>query len=189
MLGEIVDELLISAQLAADPTQAQIVPVAAILDDVATSIRPLALGAGVEVVVVSGPGAEVRGSATSLRRAVLALTDNAIAHTPPGGHVRLASRLDGTSVVIEVVDDGDGIDDAQVARLTERFARGTAIGGQADGLTRRRFGLGLALVRQVVEAHGGRLVRTGRPDGGTTASMRLPASSFTSSTPAKPIDV
>jgi signal transduction histidine kinase len=75
----------------------------------------------------------------------------------------------GSSVEIDVVDDGEGLDPATVTRLMDRFARGTTDG---EG---RRFGLGLALVREVVVAHDGKLTVSGAPGVGAEFAISLPA--------------
>ena len=98
---------------------------------------------------------------------MLALADNAVAHARSS--VELDVRRDGDTVLVRVADDGDGIDPERLDELTRRFARGQ----QAD--RGRRFGLGLALVREVVHAHGGDLRVDRRPGGGSTFTLALPA--------------
>jgi signal transduction histidine kinase len=110
----------------------------------------------------------VAGVQSALRRVVGALLDNAIGHTPPGGHVQVALRRDGGQVELVVRDDGVGLDPDDTERIFQRFTRGTTGEG-------RRFGLGLALVREVVESHGGTIEAAGRPGDGATFTVRLPA--------------
>ncbi|MBO0827618.1 MAG: sensor histidine kinase, partial [Streptosporangiales bacterium] len=100
-------------------------------------------------------------------RAVLALADNAVAHART--EVGLDADRDGGTVLVRVTDDGEGIDPERLDELTRRFAR-----GQQSGRG-RRFGLGLALVREVVHAHGGDLRVERRPGGGSTFTLVLPA--------------
>jgi len=71
--------------------------------------------------------------------------------------------------VLEVGDDGAGFDPAMAEQLFDRFSRASQAGA------RRRFGLGLALVREVVGAHGGRVEAEGRPGQGARFRVRLPA--------------
>ncbi len=82
-----------------------------------------------------------------LRRALDALLDNAVRHTPPGGRVALRARRIGTNLRIEVADSGAGVPADLRASLFEPF-----VTGRADGT-----GLGLAIARELVEAQGGRL--------------------------------
>jgi two-component system OmpR family sensor kinase len=98
-----------------------------------------------------------------------ALLDNALAHTPAGGHVRIQlSTADLDTVSCVVTDDGEGFPDADRDVIFQRFARG----GHGD---RRRFGLGLALVREVVQAHGGSVRASGQPGQGASFTLLLPA--------------
>ncbi len=99
---------------------------------------------------------------------VINLVANAIKHTPPGSTIELSVEAAASEVVLTVSDDGPGIPDAEIPKLFERFyrARGAS---QDDG---GGFGLGLALVREVVERHGGAIdVASGAA--GTTFSVRL----------------
>lgn len=99
-----------------------------------------------------------------LGRALDNLIDNAVRHAPDGGHVRVtADALAGRSLALRVDDDGPGIPDALQAQLFEPFAT-----GRADGT-----GLGLALTREVVLAHGGD-IHWRRVDGLTRFEMELP---------------
>ena len=172
-LSEIVDELLASAQLAGDPTAGEPLEVGQLLDEVAGSMSVLAEGRGVRLSVDRPTGElVVAGSRVALRRALTALVDNALGHTPAGGTVVLAaSALDGR-VVLSVTDSGEGIAGLDAADLTRRFARGP---GAADGPGGRRFGLGLALVREVAVSHGGELSLRPASGGGARAEIALPA--------------
>jgi signal transduction histidine kinase len=95
---------------------------------------------------------------------------NAIQHTPRGGSIRLAARPEGDSVRVEVRDTGRGIADEHLPRLFEKFYR---IPGQSRA---GGAGLGLAIVREVVAAHGGHVEVASQPGHGTTFTFTLPAS-------------
>jgi len=171
-LGDVVDDLLLAAELAHRPGTFRAVDAGELADEVVTSIEPYAAGNGVRVVrdLAAGP-APVQGVRTSLRRSLAALLDNAIAHTGPGGTVTVRVRADGGRVTVAVVDDGDGLDPAQAPLILGRFARGPS---QPDR-PGRRYGLGLALVNEVVSAHGGRLLVDGRPGEGAEFTLVLPS--------------
>ena len=177
VLAEIVEELLASASLTEDPSRAEPVDTADLLTDVAASMEVLAQTAGVELRTRTAPGVVVNGSRTALRRALVALADNAVAHTPAGGTVTLSCRLSGDRVVFEIVDTGEGIDPADADRLMERFARGVAAAPAAatHAPAGKRFGIGLALVREIATAHSGTLELTGAPGEGARATLTLPA--------------
>ncbi|WP_432824696.1 ATP-binding protein [Dactylosporangium sp. CA-092794] len=172
-LGEVVEDLLTSSQLPErrpDPGTAP-VDLAAVAAGVVAEHAARAREQGVELTLVpdpTGPPA-VRGREAALRRVVTALVDNALNHTPPGGHVtvELGAATAPRRVVLVVRDDGSGFDPADADRLFARFAR-----GHGD---HRRFGLGLALAREVVTGHGGTIEAWGRPGQGAAFTVTLPA--------------
>lgn len=148
-LGEVVDDLLLSAELAHRPSTFEPVDVGELAREVVESVAPYAADHGVRLSADTGAGVgAVRGARPSLRRSLAALVDNAIAHTGPGGEVTVRTRQDGGRVRTAVVDTGDGLDPAQAQQLLQRFARGQR-GPDRPG---RRYGLGLALVDEVVRA-------------------------------------
>ncbi len=94
----------------------------------------------------------VHGSTTQLRQAVANLVSNAIKYTPQGGHIDVSAGLEeGDRVAFQVTDDGYGISPERQARIFERFYRAREPGTEHIGGT----GLGLSLVKTVVERHGG----------------------------------
>ncbi len=98
------------------------------------------------------------------------LVDNAVRFTPEGGAVRIeAERHDG-SVVVSVADTGVGIPEAALPRLFERFYRVDSSRARGDGGT----GIGLAIARSVVEAHGGTIRAESEPGLGSTFTFDLP---------------
>jgi len=113
---------------------------------------------------------EVYGSSSPLRRVLSALLDNAIGHSRPGGSilVELRSTEHGRTVRLTVTDSGVGLDPMDRRRIFERLIRS----GEGPG---SRFGIGLALVRNVVESHGGTVSATGRPGEGAEFTVLLPA--------------
>jgi two-component system, OmpR family, sensor kinase len=173
-LGDIVEELLISAQLSADPTTMVPVDMDRVARDVVEAEQARVRERGVLLSIRSNGGPYVvPGSPTALRRVLNALVDNAIGHVDEGGHITVAiHRNDGRAptVVCDVIDDGHGIEPRDTEKIFERFARGAHGSG-------RRFGIGLALAREVVEAHDGTLTATGGEGVGATFRIVLPASS------------
>lgn len=99
---------------------------------------------------------------------------NAIKYTPEGGHVTLTIRHDGSDGVLEVTDDGVGIAPDRIGRIFELFAQAENAIGRAQG----GMGIGLALVRNLVDLHGGTV--EAKSDGvgkGSTFTVRLPLAS------------
>jgi len=96
------------------------------------------------------------------------LLENVIRHTPPGTPVEFAARTTGGRVEIEVADHGPGIPPGREEAIFARFQRAT---DRTDG----GVGLGLAICRAAVEAHGGRISASNRPEGGALFRISLPA--------------
>jgi signal transduction histidine kinase len=104
-----------------------------------------------------------------LFRVVGNLLENAVKHSPPGGRVRVAAREDGEHVRFSVTDEGAGIAPEHVEHVFDRF-------WQARHSRRGGAGLGLAIARGIVEAHGGRIWVESAPGAGSTFSFTLPRS-------------
>ena len=148
------------------------VDVAAIARDVLTAVGPEATDRGIRLVGPA-PGADpqyVHGSPVALRRAVLALVDNAVRHATRS--VTISTETRGGEVLLDVSDDGPGIDPEVAPRLFERFASGQSRAGER----RRRYGLGLALVSEIASGHHGRVELLDRDGPGAALRLRLPAS-------------
>jgi signal transduction histidine kinase len=103
-----------------------------------------------------------------LRQVVGNLVDNAIKYTPPGGRVMLRARLEEPMAVLEVQDNGMGISPEERERIWQRLYRGDKSRSQ------RGLGLGLSLVKAIVEAHGGTVAVHSVPDQGSLFEVRLP---------------
>jgi len=104
-----------------------------------------------------------------LAQVVRNLVDNAQRHAQ--GQVAVSLRRDGDELVFVVDDDGPGIPEADRLRVFDRFTRLDEARGRADG----GAGLGLAVVRRVVEQHGGTVAIFDSPLGGARFEVRLPA--------------
>jgi signal transduction histidine kinase len=170
-LGEIVEDLLLSTHLAGRAEAASEVDLGLLADNVAGGFRERAQDRGIDLEVSTDPDKPsiVHGREAALRRVLTALVDNALSHTPAGGHITIElDRLDAPDRVQMVVrDSGTGFAPEDAGRLFDRFAR-----GHDD---QRRFGLGLALAREVVTGHGGTIEAANVPDGGAAFTVRLPA--------------
>ena len=113
----------------------------------------------------------IRADVDRLHGALVALVDNALRHVPRDGWVRLeAGPLPGGRVLLAVEDSGPGIAEADLPHVFERFYRGDPARDRATGSS----GLGLAIVRAVVEAHGGRVRAMHAPLGGARFELELP---------------
>ena len=133
----------------------------AVCAEVVGFIAPLALEQGKDIAL---SGTErpmwIKGDAEMIARAIRNLVDNAVKHSPVGGLVEVAVEDDGT---VHVSDQGPGIGEADRAHVFQRFWR-------KNRSTSGSAGLGLAIVRQIVELHGGTIRVANRPDGGARFS-------------------
>jgi signal transduction histidine kinase len=112
----------------------------------------------------------VRGTSSHLNRLLDNLVGNAIKFTPAGGTITIVLHREGSLVALEVSDEGIGIPAEKIERIFERFY-------QVDGSTKRRFGgtgLGLALVKEIAEAHNGHVSVQSEVGKGSTFTVILP---------------
>ena len=117
---------------------------------------------------VPWPVPDVAGDWDMLFLAIYNVVGNALKFTQPGDTVQVRAFEDGTSVAVEVADTGPGIPAEEVPRVWEELYRGQGARGIPGS------GLGLALVRAIVERHGGSVQMRSRPGQGTVVTMRLP---------------
>jgi signal transduction histidine kinase len=111
----------------------------------------------------------IHGDGQRLEQVLLNLLTNAAKFTPEGGNILVRLRQDGTGLVIDVKDDGIGIAREEQSRLFKPYSRLNSDRQHHPGL-----GLGLALAKQVVELHGGRIWVESEPGKGSTFSFSLP---------------
>ena len=171
-MGEVVSDLLLSAQLEHTRAPAETIDLSMLAAEVVSSLSAYARARSVSLVadVASDQAVLVAGVRTSVRRAILALVDNAIAHSPSDGEVRVTVASTPQSARLTVADHGPGVAADDLARITRRFAR--ARSAETGG---RRVGLGLALVTQILRSHDGQLLVEDTPGGGATFTLVFPA--------------
>jgi signal transduction histidine kinase len=123
-----------------------------LIDETVTAMRAPAEARGVILAAeLPSGGVAVRANAEKVQRVLLNLIQNAIRHTPADGSVTVRARTAPEGVEVEVADDGEGIPAGEGERVFEAFYRGDEARSE-DGA-----GLGLAISRAIVEAHGGRI--------------------------------
>jgi PAS domain S-box-containing protein len=165
-LGRLANALLVLARVQAtgEAPRLRAVALSPLVHEIADSLRP---GAEVEIDVVCGDDIAVLGERDLLERALTNLAENAAAHTLRGCIV-LAAQLGRDGLVeIEVRDTGTGMHPGERARAFERFYR---TGTPGEG-----FGLGLAIVHEVVRVLDGSVEIDSEPGSGTAVRVRLPA--------------
>jgi signal transduction histidine kinase len=172
-LGRIVDGLTLLAKADAGMLHLETRPVA--LDELAheafEDAEALAQPHGVRVIPGVCEPVAVAGDRHRLRQVLLNLLDNAVKYNQPGGTLQISLRRDGTFAELAVANTGRGIPPELQAHIFDRFVRGDdARSKSAEGC-----GLGLTIVKWIVEAHGGSIHITSEPGKVTTISVRLPA--------------
>jgi len=118
------------------------------------------------VIELEQPLPRIQADVAQLDRVLDNLLHNAVRHTPDGGRIRLHARRHGERVIISVEDNGEGIAYGQQGRIFEPFVQ---VGRKKGGA-----GLGLALCKEIVQLHGGRMGVISRPGEGTQFYMALP---------------
>lgn len=178
-LTRLVTYLLDLSRIEAGASELNIspIPVGDFLEENADSLSMTEAGKDLQYIVdVSPEDLVVDGDRERLRQVVTNLLHNAIRHSPQNGEIRLEGYADtdasGDVVVLEVIDQGPGIAEADRERIFDRFVSGShqTLPSRASGGT----GIGLAIVRWAVDLHGGR-VEVADSDHGATMRVTLPA--------------
>jgi signal transduction histidine kinase len=168
MLDSLMD--LSEAEAGAMVLRREAVPVAALFEETRELFADLAEDRGIAFRVQEPGPLAADGDRNRLRQVLANLVDNALKYTPSGGEVALEARAEVDFVVIEIVDTGAGIDPDDLPRIWDRLFRGDRSRSQ------RGLGLGLSLVRAIVEAHGGQVAVDSAPGRGSRFTVWLPAS-------------
>lgn len=137
------------------------------------SVRTMAVGVQLALEYeIDQPNTMVRGDATRLLQCILNLLNNAVKFTPRGGRILLRVKQEGSTAVLEVSDNGNGISHENLERIFDLFAQEHPSG--FDGNT--GLGIGLALTRKLVQLHGGSVqAASAGPGLGSTFRIELPA--------------
>jgi signal transduction histidine kinase len=172
--AQLVEDILDVSRVITGKLRLNIEPVdlASVVNAAIDSVQLAAETKGIQLEVTLVPSARhVSGDASRLQQVVWNLLSNAIKFTPSGGSVRVRLKRAGSDVLILVSDTGDGIHPDFLPHVFERFR-------QADGTSTRRhggLGLGLSIVRHLIELHGGTVKAESEGEGrGTTFTIRLP---------------
>jgi signal transduction histidine kinase len=121
------------------------------------------------VALVLAPQAvTVQADAARLRQALANVVDNALKYTPRGGTVTIETAREGDCGILRVRDTGEGIPAEALPRIWDRLYRAE------PSRSRPGLGLGLSLVKAIVDAHGGRVEATSTPGGGSTFTVAVP---------------
>lgn len=141
-----------------------------LLETCVTAHHAVAVKARVGLAVESVGPVSVIGDADRLRQVVGNLVSNAVRHSPGGSRVVLTAAAAGPAAVVQVIDSGSGIAEADVSRVFDRFWRADGARGRGTGGN----GLGLAIARQIVLDHNGTVDVRSRVGAGSTFTVTLP---------------
>ncbi len=172
-LSQLIDDLFEMAQIDAGGLKLQRQPnsISDLVSDTLESFSAQADRQGVRLEGSCAPGVDpVWIDAQQIGRALANLVANAVRHTPAGGEVRVQATRAGGAVRVEVSDTGEGISRDALAHVFEQFYRGEQSRSRATG----GAGLGLAIAKGIVEAHGGQIQVESEPGRGSRFVLTLP---------------
>ena len=171
-LGRLVADLLTLAQLEAGTFELDLQPESAeaLIGSVCSVMRALAERASVTILVdVPDGDVTVLADRDRIVQVLLGFVDNALKHSKRGDTITMRARVSGAEVVLEVADQGPGIEPEHVGQLFDRFYRADEARAGVRGA-----GLGLSIAKEIAEAHGTTIDVTLTPGGGATFGIHLP---------------
>ena len=175
-LSQLINDLFELAQMDAGRIELhkEATPLSDLLSDTLSSLMPVAAEAGVQLSGEVQPGIGlVKLDPQKIGRVLTNLISNSVRHTPVGGMVKVEARRSANGIEMLVRDNGEGIPAADLPHIFDRFYRGEpARMRDKDG--QRGARLGLAIVRGLVEAHGGQIKVESQPGQGSTFSIVVP---------------
>jgi len=169
MTARVADDLIDVSRIALGEMRfvREHVDMGTLVSNCVASLEATAREAGIQLESALTPVARVEGDPVRLSQVVMNLLGNAIQYTPSEGHVRVTLWQSGAQVVLAVTDTGRGVGAADFERMFKAFVR------LGDGGT---LGLGLAIARHIVHAHGGSIhAASAGQDLGTTVTVAIPA--------------
>lgn len=166
-MSVLVEDLLEQARQAIPELRRDSVDLGQLISEVAFEFKAVADQRNLTIEASPGDQATINGDGLALRRAVSNLVANAVRLAPEGSTIDLATSADGDCVLISVADEGPGIAPGDREAVFERFWRGNDPGSGS--------GLGLSIVRQIAERHGGTASVVSDEGRGSTFTLRIPA--------------
>ncbi|MBK1686431.1 hybrid sensor histidine kinase/response regulator [Rubrivivax gelatinosus] len=183
-LRKMVDDLLDATRLASGKLRIERAPVelSTLVRHVRTHFEAAGRADGLTIELRCEP-VWVEGDEVRLEQVVANLLDNACKYTPAGGRVRVRLHAEGEQAVLEVADDGPGLEPELLPRVFDSFSQGARPIDRSPG----GVGLGLAIVQQIVALHGGSVEAANGGDlGGSVFTVRLAKASPSQALPAAP---
>jgi hypothetical protein len=171
-IAQLIEQLLEAVKLEAGQISArpEAFPIGELLHDVVHKFALAARERGISLVASVQPeGLRVNGDIALLERVFDNLIENALRHTPDGGHVIVSASRVGGRARLAVSDSGAGMTPEEAARAFERFYRGD----HGRSTTAGQAGLGLAIVKSIIDLHGTTIAVDSRPGHGTSFRFDL----------------
>ena len=167
MLNTLMD--ISEAETGTMAIRAELTDVAGLVQQTVELYEDLADEHGLTIQAETPPGLVVPLDRNRMRQVLANLLDNAVKYTPAGGSIRIAAAAEPGWVLLTVSDTGIGIPADELPHIWDRLYRGD------KSRSTRGLGLGLSLVRAIVEAHGGEVHVSSSPGAGSRFELRLPA--------------
>lgn len=170
-MSKLSDKLLVLARENQEATEWSTVNISVLLGEVVTEFNTSAKSRNVELQLLPLPEElSVRGDAFALKQAISNVVDNAIRYNRPGGKVSVLTKVANNELIIQVEDSGIGISKEDQKRIFDRFYRVDKSRSREQGGS----GLGLAMVKKIIESHGGKITVDSIPGAGSTFEIYLP---------------
>lgn len=171
-LGRLVEALLRLSRLESrsKPIKKDLLDVGELISSIIATHEAFVADSGLELVYTAEPGVKVRGDADMLRQATANLISNAVRYTPEGGKISVRVARGDLMASIMVEDTGIGLSPEEVKMVFSRFWRADAGRNRASG----GLGIGLALVKEIVDQHGGWVRAEGKKGEGACFTIYIP---------------
>jgi signal transduction histidine kinase len=175
----LVDDLLYLSQVEAGEFNMQLDKLSAneLLKSTQERFARRASQSGIALELRASPLPQINADGRRMEQALANIVDNAVRHTPRGGRVTLSSLAQNGNVRLSIHNTGSVIPSEALSHVFDRFYQADPSGARADGNT----GLGLAITKEIVEAHGGAVEASSSAATGTSFVITLPATADTPS--------
>jgi two-component system phosphate regulon sensor histidine kinase PhoR len=163
--------LLLSRLESGVPLRLEPVNVGVVVEEVVAGLLRVAQAKGIELSIQSLPRLpRIRADRDRIKQVFVNLLDNAVKYCPEGSEVQVRLQTDGEGIIVEVADDGPGIPPEDLPHIFDKMYRVEKEGTRAV----KGSGLGLSIVKRIVELHGGQIAVESVEGEGTTFRVRLP---------------
>jgi signal transduction histidine kinase len=170
-MTQLADQLLLLVDDSRERSNWQAVSIKSIINEVATEVSAKKTVAGISLELeLASDAMAVKGDSLRLKQAVFNLVDNAIKYNRPEGMVKISARVEESRLVVQVQDNGVGISPADQSHIFDRFYRVDKSRTRSQGGS----GLGLSIVKKIVEDHGGTISVESALGKGSTFEIILP---------------